>query len=321
MYMTENSNTPICYVVVPCYNEEKAFPFSSEIFLTKLEQLIDQNRISAHSRVLFVDDGSKDKTWELICSLHHKNPLAGGLKLSANCGHQNALLAGLLYAKDKADITASFDADLQDDINVLDEFINKYEKGAQIVYGVRNDRSTDSFFKKSSARCFYKLMKILGIHLVYDHADCRLMSRKALQALAQYQEENLFLRGIVTQLGFKTDIAYYSRAKRVAGKEKYSLGKMLSFAWQGMTSFSMAPIHFISLLGLLMAGSSLLVFTYFLFGKIFGSPVPGYASLICSIWFIGGMELFAISVIGEYVGKTYLEAKRRPRYIIEEELN
>ena len=311
---------PICYLVVPCFNEEEVLPLSAATFLQKLQQLQTQHKITSSSKILFVDDGSTDCTWAKIVQLHQQHPCIIGLKLSGNRGHQNALLAGLLYSKDKADITISFDADLQDDIQVIDAFIEKYEQGAQIVYGVRKDRSLDSFFKRQTAQTFYKLMNKLGIKLIYNHADCRLMSKPTLQALANYPEENLFLRAIIANLGFKTEVAYYTRQKRAAGEGKYPLKKMLSFAWEGITSFSLVPIRLISCLGAFISGVSLLMFMYFLVGKFLGSPVPGYASLICSIWFIGGVELLAISMIGEYIGKTYIETKRRPRYIIEQVL-
>lgn len=314
-------DTPICYIVVPCYNEEAVLPTSAQAFTQKIQTLVTQNKIAPHSKVLFVDDGSTDHTWNIISSLHQENPFITGLKLAHNAGHQNALLAGLMTARQNADVVASFDADLQDDINVLDQFIEKYKQGSQIVFGVRSSRDTDSFFKKQSAQWFYKLMSAIGIQLVYNHADCRLMSRQALEALADFQETNLFLRGIIAQLGFKTDTAYYARTKRAAGKGKYPLKKMLLFAWEGLTSFSMFPIRLITLLGLVMSALSLVVFCYFLIGKLFGSPIPGYASLICSIWLLGGLQLFAISIVGEYIGKTYIETKRRPRYIIETNLN
>lgn len=310
----------ICYVAVPCYNEEEMLPLSAPVFVDKINTLIAGGQIAPGSKVLFIDDGSGDKTWQIIEQLHQKFPQVAGLKLSRNCGHQNALLAGLLYAKEKADIVISFDADLQDDITVFDDFIAKYNQGAQIVYGVRSSRETDTFFKKHSAQLFYKLMAFFGIKLVYNHADCRLMSKKALEALSEYPENNLFLRGIVPQLGFQTDTAYYARQKRTAGEGKYPLKKMLLFALEGLTSFSLIPIRFISVLGLTLAGISALVFLYFLVGKFFGNPFPGYASIICSIWLIGALQLFAISIIGEYIGKTYLETKHRPRYIIEKEL-
>lgn len=311
---------PVCYIVVPCFNEEEVLPLSAPVFLKKLEQLQSQKKIAASSKILFIDDGSSDSTWEKIISLHTAHANIIGLKLSKNCGHQNALLAGLLYSKDLSDITISFDADLQDDINVVDSFVDKYEQGAHIVCGVRSDRSNDSFFKRVTAQVFYRTMKLLGVNLIYNHADCRLMSKQALQALACYPEENLFLRGIIANLGFKTEKAYYARQKRTVGKGKYPLHKMLSFAWEGLTSFSLLPIRLISCLGFLSAAMSVLMFCYFFIGKLLGSPVPGYASLICSIWFIGGMQLFAISIIGEYIGKTYIETKRRPRYIVEQTL-
>ncbi len=312
----------ICYIVVPCYNEEQALPKSAPIFEAKLNELIKQNRISPKSKILFVDDGSKDGTWKIIEDLHKKNPAFIGLKLARNSGHQKALWAGLMFAKDKADISISIDADLQDDINAFNNFIEEYDKGAQIVFGVRSKRETDTFFKRNTALLFYKLMQILGVNLIYNHADYRLMSKPALKALSQYEESNLFIRAIVTNIGFKTAIAYYDRSSRIAGTSKYPLKKMLAFALEGITSFSVVPIRLISLLGIIIAGLSSLMFCYFFFAKILiNKAFPGYASLICSIWLLGGLQLFAIGIIGEYVGKTYLEAKRRPRYVIEQTLN
>ncbi|MCQ2411022.1 MAG: glycosyltransferase family 2 protein [Elusimicrobiaceae bacterium] len=295
-------------------------PISAVVFVKKLTELIAKQKIAPTSKILFGDDGSHDNAWGIITDLHQQNSCVRGLKLSRNFGHQNALLAGLLHAKDNADVVISCDADLQDDIEVFDSFINKYNQGAQIVYGARNSRSTDTYFKKHSAQGFYKFMAFLGIKLIYNHSDCRLMSKQALQVLSEYQESNLFLRGVIPQLGFKTDIAYYARQKRTAGETKYPLKKLLLFALEGLTSFSLMPIRFISVLGLSLATIGLVVFAYFLVGKFLGNPIPGYASIICSIWLIGALQLFAISIIGEYIGKTYLETKRRPRYIIEKEL-
>lgn len=318
--MSEFMKKPICYIIVPCYNEEDILPTTIPLFIQKIEQLFKADKIDPASKVLLVDDGSHDKTWELIEQFHQKTAYVCGLKLAHNCGHQNALMAGLLFAQDKADVTVSFDADLQDDINVTDDFIDKYEQGAQIVYGVRNNREADTFFKKHSAQYFYKFMRMIGIELVYNHADCRLMSAQAVRALAAYPERNLFLRGIVPQLGFKTASAYYTRKERTEGESKYPFKKMLLFALEGLTSFSLVPIRLISVLGLFLAAISFIIFCYFLIGKLLGNPIPGYASLICSIWLIGSLQLFAISIIGEYIGKTYLETKHRPRYIIEQEL-
>lgn len=307
----------ICYLVVPCYNEEEALPKSAPVFLAKIQELINKGQIAKESKILFIDDGSKDKTWSIIESFHKQNPIFSGLKLAKNTGHQKALWAGLMYAKDKADITVSIDSDLQDDINAVDNFILEYHNGAQIVFGVRSKRQADTFFKRNTALAFYKLMKMMGINVIYNHADYRLMSKKALEALATYKESNLFLRAIVAQLGFKQAKVLYERSKRVEGETKYPFKKMLSFALEGITSFTVYPIRLISFLGILIAFISLMVFIYYFMGRFWGNALPGYVSIICSIWLLGGLQLLAIGVIGEYIGKTYLETKRRPRYIIE----
>ena len=308
----------ILYLVVPCYNEEEALPKSAPVFLSKVEELIKQGKISEKSKIIFVDDGSKDKTWDVIENLHKQNPIFTGLKLSRNCGHQKALFAGLMFAKDKCNFSISVDADLQDDINAIDGFIHEYNEGAEIVFGVRSKRETDTIFKRNTALLFYKLMQFMGVNVVYNHADYRLMSKRALEALSEHKESNLFLRAIVAQLGFKTARVYYERNKRIEGETKYPLKKMLAFAFDGITSFSIYPIRIISCLGLFIAVLSSLMFAYFFVAKFLGNiPVPGYASLICSIWLLGGLQLLSIGVIGEYIGKTYLETKQRPRYIIE----
>ena len=311
----------ICYFVVPCYNEEAALPKSAPVFLAKIQELIKDGEIARESKILFIDDGSRDQTWQVIENLHKENPAFTGLKLAKNAGHQKALWAGLMYAKDRADITISLDCDLQDDINAANNFIEEYKKGAQIVFGVRSKRKKDTFFKRNTALMFYNLMEKLGVSLVNNHADYRLISKQALQALAEFKESNLFIRALVPQLGFKQAKVFYERDKRVAGETKYPFKKMLSFALEGLTSFSVYPMHLISIAGILISTLSSFVFAYFFFGKIFGLiKTPGYASLICSIWLLGGLQLFAIGIIGEYIGKTYLETKRRPRYIIEKTL-
>lgn len=312
---------PICYLVIPCYNEEAALPKSALVFLAKIQELTKQKIISQQSKVLFIDDGSKDKTWQIIENLHKENSAFIGLKLAKNVGHQKALWAGLMFAKDKADISISIDADLQDDINAVNKFIEEYNKGAQIVFGVRSSRQTDTFFKRNTALLFYKLMEILGGNLIYNHADYRLMSKPALEALSQYKESNLFIRAIAAQLGFKQAKVFYDRNKRIEGTTKYPLKKMIAFALEGITSFSIIPIRFISILGIIIAVLSSIVFCYFFLSKLLSDRAfPGYASLICSIWLLGGLQLFAIGIIGEYIGKTYLETKQRPRYIIEKTL-
>ena len=310
-----------CYLVIPCYNEQEALPKSAPVFLAKVEELIKQGKISAESKILFVDDGSKDKTWAVIEDLHKQNPVFTGLKLSRNCGHECALYGGLIYAKDKCDFTISLDADLQDDVSVLPDFIGEYNKGAKIVFGCRKDRSKDSIFKKLPALSFYKLIRFMGLNVVYNHADYRLIDSRALNVLEQYREVNLFLRAVVADLGFNTSCVYYKRNVRTAGETKYSFLKLFALACEAITSFSISPIRFISLLGFFIALLSSLMFAYFFIAKFLGNiPVPGYASLICSIWLLGGLQLLSIGVIGEYIGKTYLETKRRPRYIIEKTL-
>ena len=273
--------------------------------------------ISTFSRVLFVDDGSTDRTWEIICSLYDSATMFSGLKLSRNRGHQNALIAGLNYAMDNADVIGSMDADLQDDINALDEMLARYNEGYEVIYGVRKDRSSDTFFKRTSAQAFYRLQSRLGVESVYNHADYRLMSRRAVCSLMKYDEVNLFLRGMVPQIGFKSCSVYYSRAERFAGESKYPLKKMLAFAFEGITSFSTKPIRFITIAGMVIFIVSLLFLLYFLFGRLFGDVQAGWTSIVMSIWCLGGLQLLAIGVIGEYVGKTYMESKHRPRYIVE----
>ncbi len=312
----------ICYLVIPCYNEEAALPKSAPVFLEKIEELIKNNKIAKESKIVFIDDGSKDKTWQKIETLHKQNPIFIGLKLTKNCGHQKALLAGLIYAKDRSDITISLDCDLQDDINAINNFIEEYKNGAQIVFGIRSKREKDSFFKRNTALLFYKIMQFMGVNLIYNHADYRLMSKQALEALYNYKESNLFLRALVKQLGFKQAEVFYERDKRIDGQTKYPLKKMFSFALEGITSFSIFPIRLICILGIFIAILSSLMFLYYFLGKIFGFiQTPGYTSLICSIWLLGGLQLFAIGIIGEYIGKTYLETKHRPKYIIEKTLD
>lgn len=308
---------PILNLVIPCYNEEEALPITKDALDKKMNDLIDKGFISKNSKVVFVNDGSKDKTWDMIKKIHNKNEMYVGINLSRNRGHQNALLAGLMYAKDHSDISISMDADLQDDINVMDDMIRKYHAGADIVYGVRSSRKKDTIFKKFTAEGFYKFMKIMGVEIVFNHADCRLMSKRALEGLSQYKEVNLFLRGIVPQVGYKTDIAYYERNERVAGKSKYPLKKMLSFAIDGITSFSIKPLRIITSIGFIILLLSFVASIYFIIMKIMGHTVSGWTFLACSIWFIGGIQTLCLGVIGEYIGKIYNETKSRPRYIIE----
>jgi glycosyltransferase involved in cell wall biosynthesis len=311
------ANPPIFYLVVPCFNEQDVLSETSLQLKDKYENLIQRGMISTFSRVLFVDDGSTDRTWEIICSLYDSAPMFSGLKLSRNRGHQNALIAGLNYAMDNADVIGSMDADLQDDINALDEMLARYNEGYEVIYGVRKDRSSDTFFKRTSAQAFYRLQSRLGVESVYNHADYRLMSRRAVCSLMKYDEVNLFLRGMVPQIGFKSCSVYYSRAERFAGESKYTLKKMLAFAFEGITSFSTKPIRFITIAGMVIFIVSLLFLLYFLFGRLFGDVQAGWTSIVMSIWCLGGLQLLAIGVIGEYVGKTYMESKHRPRYIVE----
>jgi hypothetical protein len=308
---------PTVYLVVPCYNEEEVLPETRRRLEQKLRDMMESGRADADSRILFVDDGSKDKTWELIAAYHEESPLISGLKLAHNRGHQNALLAGLMTAKDLADCAISLDADLQDDIDVLDRFVDKYLEGCEVVYGVRNKRDTDTFFKRTTAVGFYRVMKLLGVDIVFNHADYRLMGRRALDALAGYREVNLFLRGIVPLIGFRTDYVYYDRHERFAGESKYPLKKMLSFALDGITSFSVKPLKIISNLGILISLCSVLGLLYALISYIAGVTVPGWTALIASIWLLGGIQLLCVGVVGTYVGKIYSEVKQRPRYLVE----
>lgn len=319
MKLGENMSK-ILYLVIPCYNEEEVLPLTKKELKSKMESLIEEKKISKDSRVMFVNDGSKDKTWDLIEEYHNEDPLFVGVKLSRNKGHQNALLAGLMTAKKYADITISMDADLQDDISVIDKMLAENEKGSEIVYGVRSSRKKDSWFKRTTAEGFYKLMRIMGVEVVFNHADCRLMSKRALDELEKFDEINLFLRGIVPLIGFQTSIATYERNERVAGESKYPLKKMLSFAWDGITSFSVKPLKLITTLGFIMLFVSIIMIIYTLIVKILGNTVDGWAFIMLSIWFIGGVQLVSIGLIGEYIGKIYSETKHRPRYIIEREL-
>lgn len=305
------------YVVMPCYNEEAVLPETSKRMKKKMHKLIEEGKISSKSRVLFIDDGSKDKTWHLIETLHQEDGIFSGVKLSRNRGHQNALLAGLTVASEYADAVISMDADLQDDINAMDKMIDRYKSGCDVVYGVRSKRDTDTFFKRFTAEGFYKLLEKLGGEIVYNHADYRLMSNRALKSLLEYKEVNLFLRGIVPMVGFQSDIVEYERSERYAGESKYPLKKMLSFAFEGITSLSIKPIRMIFNLGIFIGIIGVVGLIYSLIQYISGSTVSGWTSTIMSIWLLGGLQLIAIGVIGEYIGKVYLETKERPRFIIE----
>ena len=318
--MNKNNELPVLYLVIPCYNEEEMLDITTKELTKKMEKLIKNSKISKDSHVLYVNDGSKDKTWEKIEEAHKKNKIFSGVKLSRNKGHQNALLAGLMTAKKYADITISMDADLQDDINVIDKMLEEYQKGAEIVYGVRSSRKKDTFFKRFTAEGFYKFMKAMGVEIVFNHADCRLMSKTALEGLEKYEEVNLFLRGIVPQIGYKTSIAYYERNERVAGESKYPLKKMLKFALEGITSFSVKPLKIITNIGFIMSVFSFIILVYALIIKIIGHAVAGWTFIIISIWLVSGIQMLSLGVIGEYIGKIYNETKKRPRYIIEKEL-
>ncbi len=308
----------ILSIVVPCYNESEAFPFSAKELSKVLKDLIFSGKVDPKSFILFVDDGSKDNTWELIKKETSLNPYVRGLKLSANVGHQNALLSGLLTANKSSDLTVSIDADLQDDVNAIEKMVDKYHQGYDVVYGVRNDRSSDSAFKRSTAQGFYKLMSAMGTKSVYNHADFRLMSHRAVEALEKYKERNLFLRGLVPLIGYKSDSVFYERSPRVAGESKYPLKKMLKFAFDGITSFSIKPITLITGLGIAIICLSLIALIYTLISYFCGATEPGWSSLILSIWFLGGVQLASIGLVGQYVGKIYVESKERPRFNIEE---
>ena len=311
----------VLYLVIPCYNEEEVLPETSKQLREKMLSLIEKGRISNESRIVFVNDGSKDRTWEIIEKLHEEDPIYQGVKLSRNKGHQNALLAGLMTVKDKCDMTISLDADLQDDIDAIDEMVEKYYDGCDIVYGVRNSRDTDTAFKRKTAEGYYKVMGFLGADIVYNHADYRLMSRRALDGLESFGEVNLFLRGVVPMIGYKSDKVYYARKERFAGESKYPLKKMLAFAWEGLTSLSIKPIRMIMTLGSLIFLISIIMLIYSVIRHAAGATTIGWTSTVVSIWAIGGLQLLAIGIIGEYIGKIYLETKHRPKFIVEKYLS
>lgn len=311
----------ILYMVVPCYNEEEVLDETTKQLSAKINELMKQGKISKRSRILYVNDGSKDQTWPIIARLHEEYDIVSGLNLSRNRGHQNAVLAGLLYAKEHSDVAISMDADLQDDIHAIDEMIDKFNAGMDVVYGVRSDRKTDTFFKKFTAESFYKMMKWMGVDIVFNHADFRLMSKRVLNQLENYSEVNLFLRGIIPLIGYPSDKVYYERHERFAGESKYPLKKMLSFAFDGITSFSVKPIRFILSLGLFVFFVSLGILVYSFVRYLLGATVLGWSSLMVSVWALGGLQLFAIGIIGEYIGKVYLEAKGRPRFAIQDILD
>lgn len=305
------------YLAIPCYNEEEVLLDSAEKLFNKYRQLIKAGRISKDSRIVFIDDGSSDKTWSIIQGLHEKIPMFSGIKLSCNRGHQNALLSGLITLKDYADAVISIDADLQDDIDAIDKMLDKYEQGADVVYGVRSSRETDTKFKRFTAEAYYKILNKLGAKTIFNHADFRLMSKRALNIFAEYKEVNIFLRGMVPMIGFKSDIVEYERKERLAGESKYPLKKMLALAWEGITSLSVKPIRIITVIGLISVLISIIMLLVFLIQWICGVTVAGWTSIIFSIWLLGGLQIFAIGIVGEYIGKIYLETKHRPRFVIE----
>ena len=308
------------YIVVPCYNEQEVLYETTKRLTVKLEKMVEQKLISDASRIVYVDDGSKDKTWEIIEELYQSNPFVMGIKSSRNRGHQNTLLEGLFTVKDDCDMVVSMDADLQDDIEVLDQFVEKYNEGCEVVYGVRSSRKTDTWFKKTTAESYYKFLALMGVNIVYNHADYRLLSKRAIEELANYKEVNLFLRGLVPMIGFKSDKVEYERNERFAGESKYPLKKMLSFAFDGITSLSIQPIRMISGLGGLIFVISIILLIYFIVGACSGRTVHGWATTIVSIWAIGGIQLLSIGIIGEYIGKIYMESKERPRFVVEKYL-
>ena len=318
--MAEQERGRVLYFVIPCYNEEEVLPETSKRLTAKLGAMIEMGLISEDSKIVFVNDGSKDHTWQLIRQYHEENPMIQGINLSRNKGHQSALLAGLMTVKEYCDMAISMDADLQDDVDAIDQFVEKYYEGCEVVYGVRSERKTDSFFKRASAQSFYKLMLHMGVEIVYNHADYRLMSRRALDEMEGFKEVNLFLRGIVPLIGFQSGVVTYERHERFAGESKYPLKKMLNFAFDGITSFSVKPIRMVTTLGIVIFAISILMLIYFLITWCIGWTVPGWTSIVVSVWAIGGLQLLAIGIIGEYIGKIYMETKARPKFIVQEYL-
>lgn len=311
-------SAPVLYLVVPCYNEQEVLTDTAEKLAHKLTQLIDAGKISERSRIAFVNDGSSDCTWEIIRAYTERSALFSGINLAHNEGHQNALLAGLMTVLPYADVTISMDADLQDDINAVDAMLEKYAAGVNIVYGVRANRSSDTFFKRFTAESFYRAMRALGANIVFNHADFRLMDRRALTALAEYPEVNLFLRGIVPMIGLTHGVVYYARKERLAGVSKYPWRRMTSFAWEGVTSLSARPIRLIAQMGMFISFISGLMLIWSIVRHFIGETIVGWTSLVVSLWFLGGLILLSVGVIGEYVAKIYLEVKRRPRYLVQD---
>ena len=311
----------ILYMVLPCYNEEEVLPETAKQLKQKYQALISTGKISSKSRIVFVNDGSRDRTWSIIQELHEQDKMFSGVNLSRNRGHQNALLAGLMEAKKYADMVISMDADLQDDIGVIDSMVEEYYKGNDVVYGARSARDKDTWFKRTTAESFYKLTNALGGEVVFNHADCRLMSKRALSGLEQYKEVNLFLRGIVPMIGYPSTVVTYERNERFAGESKYPLKKMLSFAMEGITSLSTKPIRFVTTGGVLFFVIAIIMMIYTVVRYFMGGTVPGWSSILISVWFVGGVQMIALGIIGEYIGKIYMEAKQRPRFIVEQFLN
>ena len=309
---------PILYIVIPCYNEEAVLPLTSRMFLSKINQLAAEGKISSDSRILFVNDGSRDRTWEIICDLAKKDEHFIGIAQSRNRGHQNAVLAGLMEARDKCDITISIDCDGQDDINAMDQMVDEYLAGCEVVYGVRSKRETDTFFKRFTAEGFYKLLAAMGVEVVFNHADYRLISARVLKEFANFKEVNLYLRGMVPLVGFKSTSVYYERHERLAGESHYPLKKMLALAFDGITSLSVKPIRMVFFAGLFIMMLSFIGIIWAVIAAFLGKSVAGWASLACIVCFMGGVQCLFLGVIGEYIGKIYLEVKGRPRYIISE---
>lgn len=307
---------PILYMVIPCYNEEAVLPTTSEMFLNELEVLVSKGKISPDSKIMFVNDGSKDTTWDIICNLSKANSHYIGISQSRNRGHQNAVLAGLMEAKDKCDITISIDCDGQDDITAMEKMVDEYAGGAEVVYGVRDNRDSDTFFKRFTAQSFYKFMNVMGAEVVYNHADYRLLSNKVLNAFSEFKEVNLFLRGLIPLVGFKSSCVYYTRSQRLAGESHYPLRKMIGLSVDGITSLSVKPLQMITSLGIFISVVSFILTVWAFITQVTGNAVPGWASMTCIVSFLGGIQLISIGVIGTYVGKIYMEVKGRPRYII-----
>lgn len=314
----DNNKIPVLYIIVPCYNEESVLPITSQVFSKKINQLVQQRKVSDGSRVLFVNDGSRDNTWNIICDLAKKCPHFIGISQSRNRGHQNAVLAGLMEAKGKCDITISIDCDGQDDINAMDQMVDAYLDGCEVVYGVRDKRDTDTFFKRFTAERFYKLLNWMGAEVVYNHADYRLMSSRVINELENFKEVNIFLRGMVPLVGFKSTSVYYERHERIAGDSHYPLKKMVALAFDGITSLSIKPIRMIMGFGLVVSMLSFIGVIWAIIARFFGTAVEGWSSTICIVCFMGGIQLLCFGVLGEYIGKIYLEVKNRPRFIISE---